>query len=114
MSARMKFIGGSAFFYSFCTLLASLCVYVVGGRLPMQLGTAAILGKDVHARARHRNLAPDAALWESHRSRVYPYTLPVNVLAANGNVARALLISLIGFAVAALVGGYEFTRRDVA
>jgi len=46
--------------------------------------------------------------------KVYPYTLPVNVLAANGNVTRALLISLIGFVIAALVGGYEFTRRDVA
>jgi lantibiotic transport system permease protein len=46
--------------------------------------------------------------------KVYPYTLPVNVLAPNGNIARALLISLIGFAVVAIVGGYEFTRRDVA
>jgi hypothetical protein len=36
--------------------------------------------------------------------RIYPYTLPINVLAQNGNIARALLISLIGFAAAAIIG----------
>ena len=46
--------------------------------------------------------------------KIYPYTLPANVLMPNGNISRAVFISLIGFLVAAIIGGYEFTRRDVA
>lgn len=46
--------------------------------------------------------------------RIYPYTLPMNVLINNGNITRALLISLIGCLVASLLGAIEFTRRDVA
>ena len=46
--------------------------------------------------------------------KIYPWTLPVNVLAQNGNVSRALLISLIGGLVIAIIGGWEFIRRDVA
>jgi lantibiotic transport system permease protein len=46
--------------------------------------------------------------------KIYPWTLPVNVLAQNGNVTRALLISLIGGLIIAIIGGLEFIRRDVA
>jgi lantibiotic transport system permease protein len=46
--------------------------------------------------------------------KIYPWTLPVNVLAQNGNVTRALLISLIGGLIIAVLGGLEFIRRDVA
>jgi lantibiotic transport system permease protein len=46
--------------------------------------------------------------------KIYPYTLPANVLMPNGNITRAVVISLIGFVIAAILGGYEFTRRDVA
>jgi lantibiotic transport system permease protein len=46
--------------------------------------------------------------------RIYPYTLPMNVLVNNGNITRALLISLIGCLLASLLGALEFTRRDVA
>ncbi len=46
--------------------------------------------------------------------RIYPWTLPVNVLVANGNITRALMISLIGGLLIAILGGLEFIRRDVA
>jgi lantibiotic transport system permease protein len=46
--------------------------------------------------------------------KVYPWTLPMNVLAPNGNIPRALMISLIGALVSAIIGGWEFIRRDVA
>lgn len=46
--------------------------------------------------------------------RIYPWTLPVNVLVANGNISRALMISLIGGLLIAILGGLEFIRRDVA
>ena len=46
--------------------------------------------------------------------RIYPYTLPMNVLVNNGNITRALAISLIGCLLASLLGAFEFTRRDVA
>lgn len=46
--------------------------------------------------------------------RLYPWTLPVNVLVQNGNIGRALMISLIGGLLIAILGGLEFIRRDVA
>jgi hypothetical protein len=46
--------------------------------------------------------------------RIYPWTLPVNVLVQNGNITRAMMISLIGGLVIAIIGGWEFIRRDAA
>ena len=46
--------------------------------------------------------------------RIYPWTLPVNVLVQNGNITRAMMISLIGGLVITIIGGWEFIRRDVA
>jgi hypothetical protein len=46
--------------------------------------------------------------------KIYPWTLPVNVLAQNGNITRAMMISLIGGLIIAIIGGLEFIRRDVA
>jgi hypothetical protein len=46
--------------------------------------------------------------------KIYPYTLPMNVLVNNGNITRALAISLVGCLIAATLGAIEFTRRDVA
>lgn len=46
--------------------------------------------------------------------KIYPYTLPMNVLVNNGNITRALGISLVGCLLASAFGAVEFTRRDVA
>lgn len=44
---------------------------------------------------------------------IYPWTLNVNFMSDKGNPAMALSIGIIGGIIAALLGGIEFTRRDV-